>query len=234
MAERKIRAGYYRHYDGKLIYLVTMAKDAETGEETVILRSYSFSEVPQYFTMSKKSFCAFVEINGEQKARYKRVTNMKITQAVISNLSEDGMRGPIRKKSAERDAEYDSRVYQTAPTYLAYAKDLCENYRFDSAKYRLCMNEKRYAAITRSDFVKLKEDIQFLDNALKTVLQDHQAYFQERFVDGLSIRKYAEAHQLNRGSVDYQQKKFFSALASLLKERDEAEGTCRLRKPAHK
>lgn len=143
MAERKIRAGYYRRYDGKLIYLVTAAEDAETGEETVILRSYSFSEVPQYFTMSKKSFCEFVEVNGERRAKYKRVTNMKITEAVISNLAEDGMRGPIRKKSAERDAEYDSRVYQTAPTYLAYAKDLCENYHFDSAKYRLCMNEKR-------------------------------------------------------------------------------------------
>ena len=39
-------------------------------------------------------------------------------------------------------------------------------------------------------------------------------------------------HQLNRGSVDYRQKKFFSALARLLKERDEAEGRCRLRKPA--
>ena len=225
MADRKIRAGYYRRYDGKLIYLVTAAEDAETGEETVILRSYSFSEVPQYFTMSKKSFCAFVEINGERKARYKRVTNMKIT----SNLSEDGMRGPIRKKRAERDAEYDSRVYQSAPTYLTYAKDLCENYRFDSAKYRLCMNEKRYAAITRSDFAKLKEDIQFLDNSLKTVLQDHQAYFQERFVEGLSIRKYAEAHQLNRGSVDYLQKKLLTALAQLLKERDEADGICRLR-----
>ena len=199
MADRKIRAGYYRRYDGKLIYLVTAAEDAETGEETVILRSYSFSEVPQYFTMSKKSFCAFVEVNSE------------------------------RKKSAERDAEYDSRVYQSAPTYLAYAKELCESYRFDSAKYRLCMNEKRYAAITRSDFAKLKEDIQFLDNALKTVLQDHQAYFQERFVDGLSIRKYAEAHQLNRGSVDYLQKKLLTALAQLLKERDEADGICRLR-----
>ena len=229
MADRKIRAGYYRRYDGKLIYLVTAAEDAETGEETVILRSHSFSEVPQYFTMSKKSFCAFIEINGERKARYKRVTNMKITEAVISNLAEDGMRGPIRKKRAKRDAEYDSRVYQSAPTYLTYAKDLCENYRFDSAKYRLCMNEKRYAAITRSDFAKLKEDIQFLDNSLKTVLQDHQAYFQERFVNGLSIRKYAEAHQLNRGSVDYLQKKLLTALAQLLKERDEADGICRLR-----
>lgn len=91
------------------------------------------------------------------------------------------------------------------------------------------MNEKRYAAITRSDFAKLKEDIQFLDNSLKTVLQDHQAYFQERFVNGLSIRKYAEAHQLNRGSVDYLQKKLLTALAQLLKERDEADGICRLR-----
>lgn len=165
-------------------------------------RSYSFSEVPKYFTMSKKSFCAFVEVNGERKARYKRVTNMKITEAVISNLAEDGMRGPIRKKSANRDAEYDSRIYQSAPTYLAYAKDLCENYRFDSAKYRLCINEKRYAAITRSDFAKLKEDMQFLDNALKTVLQDHQAYFQERFVDGLvhpQVRGYSSAEPRQRG-----------------------------------
>ena len=98
--------------------------------------------------------------------------------------------------------------------------------------YHLCVKEKRYAAITRSDFAKLKEDLQFLDNALKTILSEYRDYFRERFVDGLSIRKYAEAHQLNRGSVDYLQKKFFSALARLLKERDEADGKCRLRKPA--
>jgi len=94
------------------------------------------------------------------------------------------------------------------------------------------MKEKRFTAITRSDFAKLKEDLQFLDNALKTVLLEYRDYFRERFVEGLSIRKYAEAHQLNRGSVDYMQKKFFSALARLLKERDEAEGRYRLRKPA--
>ena len=93
------------------------------------------------------------------------------------------------------------------------------------------MKEKRYAAITRSDFAKLKEDLQFLDNAMKTVLSEYRDYFQERFVEGLSIRKYAEAHHLNRGSVDYLQKKFFSALARLLKERDEVEGKCRLSQP---
>lgn len=45
---------------------------------------------------------------------------------------------------------------------------------------------------------------------------------------------FADVHQLNRGSVDHQQKKFFSALVSLLKDWDEAEGICRLRKPARK
>lgn len=100
-----------------------------------------------------------------------------------------------------------------------------ENYRFDSAKYRLCMNEKRYVAITRSDFAKLKEDMRLLDNVLKTVLQNHQTYFQERFVDGLSIRKYAEAHLLNCGSVDYLQKKLRTALVQLLKEWNEADGS---------
>ena len=137
-----------------------------------------------------------------------------------------------KKQRRQLEEEYDSREYQQSLTYLSYAKDLCENYNFDRSKYRLCVKEKRFAAITRSDFAKLKEDLQFLDNSLKTVLSEYRDYFRERFVEGLSIRKYAEAYQLNRGSVDYLQKKFFSALARLLKERDEAEGKCRLRKPA--
>ena len=95
-------------------------------------------------------------MNGERKAKYKRLLNMKISGEAIERLEEEGFRGPVRKRQRPQpDETYDS-------------------------------------------------------------------------------RKYAEAHQLNRGSVDYQQKKFFSALASLLKERDEAEGTCRLLKPAQK
>ena len=151
----------------------------------------------------------------------------------IERLEDEGFRGPVRKiRPRQMEEEYDARAYQQAATYHAYAKDLCENYNFDRNKYRLCVKEKRFAAITRSDFAKLKEDLQFLDNALKTVLLEYRDYFRERFVEGLSIRKYAEVHQLNRGSVDYLQKKFFSALARLLKDRDEAEGRCRLRKPA--
>ena len=233
MAGRRICAGYYRRYDGKVVYVISTATDADTGEETVIWTSYPFADVPRYCTSSKKSFCAFVKVDGERKAKYKRQINMKISAAAIERLEDEGFRGPVRKRHRRQlDEEYDSREYQQSLTYHAYAKELCENYNFDRNKYRLCVKEKRFAAITRSDFAKLKEDLQFLDNALKTILSEYRDYFRERFVDGLSIRKYAEAHQLNRGSVDYLQKKFFSALARLLKERDEADGKCRLRKPA--
>ena len=233
MAGRRICAGYYRRYDGKVVYVISTATDADTGEETVIWTSYPFADVPRYCTSSKKSFCAFVKVDGERKAKYKRQINMKISAAAIERLEDEGFRGPVRKRHRRQlDEEYDSREYQQSLTYHAYAKELCENYTFDWNKYHLCVKEKRYAAITRSDFAKLKEDLQFLDNALKTILSEYRDYFRERFVDGLSIRKYAEAHQLNRGSVDYLQKKFFSALARLLKERDEADGKYRLRKPA--
>ena len=230
MADRRIRAGYYRRYDGKVIYVISLATDADTGEEAVIWTTYPFAAVPRYYTSSKKSFCSFVEVNGEQKAKYKRLVNMKISEEAVERLTEDGFRGPIRKRQRPQpDEAYDTREYQQSPTYYAYAKDLCEHYNFDRNKYRLYVKEKKLVAITRSDFAKLKEDLQFLDSALKTVLALYQNYFRERFVNGLSIRRYAEAHQLNRGSVDYLQKKLLTALAQLLKEGDEADGLCRLR-----
>lgn len=235
MAGRRICAGYYRRYDRKVVYVVSLASDADTGEETVIWTTYPFADVPRYYTSSKKSFCAFVEVNGERKAKYKRLINMKISGEAIERLEDEGFRGPVRKRQRPQpDEAYDSREYQQADTYYTYAKDLCEHYNFDRSKYRLCLKERRFVAITRNNFAKLKEDLQFLDNALKTVLSEYKDYFRERFIEGLSIRKYAVAHQLNRGSVDYLQKKLFSALARLLKERDEAEGLCRLRKPVQK
>ena len=189
MAERKIRAGYYRRYDRKVVYVISLATDADTGEETVIWTTYPFADVPKYYTSSKKSFCAFVEVDGERKAKYKRLLNMKISGEVIERLEEEEFRGPVRKRQRPQlDEAYDSRKYQQSLTYYAYAKDLCEHYNFDRNKYRLCVKEKRFAAITKSDFAKLKEDLQFLDDAMKTVLTTYQDYFRERFVDGLSIR----------------------------------------------
>lgn len=169
--------------------MISTATDTDTGEEVVIWTAYPFADVPKYCTSSKKSFCAFVETDGERKAKYKRLVNMKISEAAIEQLEDEVFRGPVRKKQRRQlDEEYDSREYQQSLSYLAYAKDLCENYNFDRSKYRLCVKEKRYAAITRSDFAKLKEDLQFLDNALKTVLAEYKDYFQERFVDSSAER----------------------------------------------
>ena len=132
MAERKIRAGYYRRYDRKVVYVISSATDADTGEESVIWTTYPFATVPRYYTSSKKSFCAFIEVNGERKAKYKRLFNMKISGEAIERLEEEGFRGPVRKrKNWQLDESYDSRDYQQSLTYYAYAKDLCEHYNFD-------------------------------------------------------------------------------------------------------
>lgn len=98
MAGRRICAGYYRRYDGKVVYVISLATDADTGEETVIWIDYPLADVPRYYTSSKKAFCAFVEANGEQKARYKRLVNMKISGEAVKRLTEEGFRGTIRKQ----------------------------------------------------------------------------------------------------------------------------------------
>ena len=78
----------------------------------------------------------------------------------IERLEDEGFRGPVRKiRPRQMEEEYDARAYQQAATYHAYARELCENYSFDLRKYRFCVNQKRYAAITKSDFGKLKEDL---------------------------------------------------------------------------
>lgn len=235
MAGRRIAPGTTGGMTGRWSMWSLWPPMPTPARKTVIWTTYPFADVPRYYTSSKKSFCAFVEVNGERKAKYKRLINMKISGEAIERLEDEGFRGPVRKRQRPQpDEAYDSREYQQADTYYTYAKDLCEHYNFDRSKYRLCLKERRFVAITRNNFAKLKEDLQFLDNALKTVLSEYKDYFRERFIEGLSIRKYAVAHQLNRGSVDYLQKKLFSALARLLKERDEAEGLCRLRKPVQK
>ena len=53
MAGRRICAGYYRRYDGKVVYVISTATDADTDEETVIWTAYPFAETPKYYTPAK-------------------------------------------------------------------------------------------------------------------------------------------------------------------------------------
>ena len=228
MADRRIYAGYYRRYDGKVIYVVTMAKDADTDEDVVIWTPNVYSDKRAYYTMSKESFCESVLIDGVRQPKFKRKTQMRITASAVENFEEDGFVRPVRKANAHTEDGYDDWRRPSADTYHEYAKQVCEGYRFSRAKYVLCVKEKRYIGISREDFQELKSDLLFLQNCLRTVSSDYANYFDERFVKGLSIRKYAQAHGLNRGSVDHLQRKFFAALAQALRERDEADGRSRL------
>ena len=41
MAGRRICAGYYRRYDGKVVYVISTATDNDTREETVIWTTFA-------------------------------------------------------------------------------------------------------------------------------------------------------------------------------------------------
>ena len=126
------------------------------------------------------------------------------------------------------DEAYENWCRLCAAFYYEYKEKLCEGYRSSHAKYALCVKEKACIGISKENLEGLKNDLIFLWNCLKTVLNDYAGYFEARFAKGLSTRKYAEDHSLNRGSVDHPQRKSFTALAQTLKERDEAEGRSRL------
>lgn len=229
MRNRRIYAGYYRRYDGKLIYVVTVAKDTDTDKEIVVWMPATYSEKHTYYTTSKQSFCESVLVGGVRQPKFKRQTQMRVLDSVMESFEAEGFFRSPRKTDNHINDGYDTWCRPCVVSYYEYAKKLCENYRVSLSKYELCVREKRYIGISKEDFKELKSDLAFLKNCLKTVLNDYTGYFEERFAKGLSIRKYAEAHGLNRGSVDHLQRKFFTALAQALRERDETEGRSRLR-----
>ncbi len=217
---KRVFAGYYRRYDSKHIYVVDIIKDIDTGEEIVICKNDSYNDY-SYYAITKQSFCESITVNGKTVVKYKRATDReRIGKLAINELTDDGYPPPKRRIKKE-DRPRDRRK---CASYLGYAKDLCEWYQWDLRIYRLCVQEKKYVGVDgKEDFAALSEDLKFLKECLNTVLKDYGEYFRERFIEKKSIRKYAEAHNLNRGSVDHIQRKFFSALAECLENRDKAD-----------
>ena len=119
--DKRVYAGYYKRYDGKLFYVVTMAKDGVTGEDMVIYMPYSIRET-DYLTISKKQFCEPVMVDGKLRARYKRQTQMRIEQDFIEVLEMDNLPSPKRKPVPRPDEE-KFREYRAATNYYDYAKD---------------------------------------------------------------------------------------------------------------
>lgn len=99
----------------------------------------------------------------------------------------------------------------------------------DLRRYKLIRERKRYIGITsKAEYQAMCEDMSFLQQSMKTILNDYTELFQKRFSEGLSIRKTAESMHLNRGTVERRQTAFYKAFSLLLRQRDEVDGILRI------
>ena len=232
--DKRVYAGYYKRYDRQLIYVISTAKDADTGEDTVIYMPYSLTKKYGYFTVSKRSFCEPVIIDGKEFPKYRRQTQKTPSANVLNTVKATGFRGPIRRPSDDDDYDLYVRRYQSSPTYYEYARDICKNYKKDIEAINECIKLKRYLSISKEDFYKAHEDVKLLKSSIATRLKEYKEFFHEHFVQGISIRKYAERHGINRGSVELIQKKLFKEFAAILYERDVSEGKTRIKPKKNK
>ena len=223
MAERRVFAGYYKRYDGKPIFVVRVLRDIDTGEAIVVCKDASFSreDNEHYYLIRYASFCEKVEVDGELRDKYVRQTRREIDTSIVREVYEDGFPEPKSKRFTFVDDEYENRFIRCSKTYYEYAKDVCENYRIDMQRYRLIRERKQYIGVhDREEYLAMREDLAFLQQSLKTVLHDYAEIFKKRFSEGLSIRKTADALQMNRGAVERRQNALYLAFAALLRQRD--------------
>ena len=228
---KRVYAGYYTRGDKKRIYVVRVVKDIDTGEEIVICKDASFSKKgnKDYYTIRKASFCERVEVDGVIRDKYIRQTREGIDRCMVLEVEEDGFEGPKRKPFTYRDDEYVDRNIRACSSYREYAKDICDNYRLDLRRYKLIKERRQYIGVSgKGSFSAMCEDLSFLQQSLKTILADHNEIFQTRYAKSLSVRKSAEALQVNRGVIERRQTALLNAFSQLLHERDQADGTCRL------
>jgi len=148
------------------------------------------------------------------------MTNIPITEGEINECIEDRFPGPKRKDFTYKDDEYQTRFIRFSATYMEYAKDLCMNYVIDLRRAKLTREAKRYIGVSgKQDYLAMCEDLKFLQSSMKTVLADYNDLFRKRFVERLSIRKYAAEAGVNRGVIERTQNAFYHQLAGLLYER---------------
>lgn len=227
----RVTAGYYRRYNGEWYYVVMVVKDMDTAEDIVILRKQKFTSPAAFEAMTLESFCSKVRLHGKVVYKFERLTDAEIEKWQIEECEEAGLRGPVRRKSKD-PPELTVREYRRSRNYFEYAKDIIVNYKLDNKKYKLCVEMKRPVSCqSKEQFLFLKEDLLFFQKCMSTVLAGYLPFFKERYVQGVSIRKYAEAHGMNRGSVEHIQNKFFKAFAEELAQRDKSDNVNRLYEP---
>lgn len=231
MAIKRVFAGYYKRYDGKRIYVVRVVQDIDIGESIVVCKDVSLARERdvEYYTISLRSFCEQAKVDGELRNKYIRQTRCEIDHGIILEVSEDGFPEPKRKLFTYIDDEYKYRTVRREHSCYDYANDICTNYRMDLRRHKLIRERKQLIGVdSKEDYKAMCEDIAFLQQSIKTVLNDYAGLFQKRFAEGLSVRKAADAMQLNRGAVERRQAALYEAFSLLLQQRDEADGIKRI------
>lgn len=231
--DKRIYAGIYRRYDGVEIHVLLAAKDVDTGEEMLVCKKRFHDKPDDYFTMTKSSFCEMIETPKGMKPKYTRQTQHKESDYDLLFFQEMGFDEMSRlKRRHRRDTSEEYPIVRSlhcAETYMEYARELCEFHLADVRRIRLCKENKTLYGVTKREFEILLSDICFTDTCFKTVLKEYAELFYGRYGSKkLSIRKYAEEHQMNRGSVVYQQEKMIKAFAKELEERDKADKIIRI------
>lgn len=67
--------GVYRHYKGKLYYVLGLSKDSETEQEFVLYRPLYDTTWPHLWHRSVAMFCEQVVVDGVSVARFVRVSS---------------------------------------------------------------------------------------------------------------------------------------------------------------
>ena len=157
--------------------------------------------------IGRESFLGTVETAGKKIPKYRRFSPSRaLSEEEAEHAYQCCGEYPPEQTVKRKKASYHS----PSSTYLAYAKDICESYLYDVRKY----NEGEPG----EEYDRARKNVEFIKSSMANELSNYAKYFRERFIEGKSIRKYAAEHGLNRGSVDYIQKKLFNALAQKLNE----------------
>ena len=147
-----------------------------------------------------------VETASKKVPKYRRFSPRRaLTEEEAERVYQCSGEYPPEQTVKRKKASYHS----PGSTYLAYAKDICESYLCDVRKYNEGLPDEEYDCAWKN--------VEFIESILANELREYAEYFRERLIEGKSIRKYAAEHGINRGSVDYIQKKLFNALAQKLK-----------------
>ena len=202
-----LKRGKYESADGKKIFVLDVALNEATGEQMVLF--YNDNGAQRLRVLSKELF-------EKEYTVFKLTVRRREAKSYLFN-------NDVFKSSIPKPREF---VRQAS--YFDYAKYIIANYSEDRRLLEMGRQQKKLVGFSLQDMIIISGDHDFLQNCLSNLLSEYKDFVKGCFFDGLSIREYASAHNLNRGSVEYLRKKFFRDFAFLLERRDKTEGVVRI------